>query len=50
MGELLFFVLGLMIGGMVGVTVMCCFIINKMNEPDYQMKKLAGERIENKKY
>ena len=30
--ELLFFVLGLMIGGLTGITVMCCLQINKMNE------------------
>lgn len=32
MKELLFFILGLMIGGLSGITVMCCLQINKLNE------------------
>ena len=32
MKELLFFILGLMIGGLSGITVMCCLQINKLNK------------------
>ena len=32
MGELLFFVLGLVIGGLTGVTIMCFLQINRINE------------------
>ena len=32
MSELLFFVLGLVIGGLTGVTIMCCLQINRINE------------------
>ena len=39
MKELLFFVLGLVIGGLSGITVMCCMQINRMNEDYYEKKK-----------
>ncbi len=32
MNELLFFVLGLMIGGLIGVTVMCILQINRLHD------------------
>ncbi len=32
MNELLFFILGLMIGGLSGVTTMCMFQINRIRE------------------
>lgn len=32
MKELLFFVLGLVIGELSGITVMCCFQVNKLNK------------------
>lgn len=32
MSELLFFILGLIIGGLVMTTLMCCLQINKINE------------------
>ena len=31
MKELLFFILGLVIGGLSGVTVLCCMQINRLN-------------------
>lgn len=36
MNELLFFVLGLVIGGLIGVTLMCIIQINRIN--DYESK------------
>ena len=38
MKELLFFVLGLMVGGLAGTTVMCCLQINRLNKHDYAKK------------
>jgi len=32
MSELLFFILGLIIGGLVMTTLMCCLQINRLNE------------------
>lgn len=32
MKELLFFVLGLISGGLIGITVMCCLQINRLND------------------
>lgn len=32
MSELLFFILGLIIGGLVMTTLMCCLQINRVNE------------------
>lgn len=34
MSELLFFVLGLLVGGLSGITAMCCIQINKTNKVD----------------
>ncbi len=38
MKELLFFVLGLMIGGLTGTTLMCCLQINRLNKIGYSKK------------
>lgn len=32
MKELLFFLLGLVVGGFIGIVIMCCLKINKHNE------------------
>jgi len=40
MKELLFLILGLFIGGLFGITTMCCLQINRLNENCYK-----GERI-----
>ena len=32
MSELLFFILGMVIGGLTGITLMCCLQINRINE------------------
>lgn len=44
MSELLFFVLGLVIGGLTGVTIMCCLQINRINE--YEKKINSIEKKE----
>ena len=36
MKELLFFVLGLVIGGLTGTTVMCILQINRLKKYDYE--------------
>ena len=38
MKELLFFILGLVIGGLSGVTVLCCMQINRLND-NYEKTK-----------
>ena len=45
MSELLFFVLGLTIGGLTGVTIMCCLQINRINEYENKIEipKRKGE-------
>ncbi len=40
MSELLFFVLGLMIGGLIGVVLMCVLQINRVNEMEQKIKML----------
>lgn len=46
MSELLFFVLGLVIGGLTGVTVMCFLQINRINEYEKKINsiKMKEER------
>ena len=39
MKELLFFILGLVIGGLSGVTTICCLQINRLNEKNYEKAK-----------
>ncbi|MBS6849146.1 MAG: DUF3789 domain-containing protein [Oscillospiraceae bacterium] len=34
MSELLFFIIGLILGGSVGITLMCIFQVNRMNGKD----------------
>lgn len=34
MSELLFFIIGLILGGSVGITLMCIFQINRINRKD----------------
>lgn len=36
MKELLFFVLGLLIGGFTGIVTMSCLQINRLNKHDYE--------------
>lgn len=50
MGEILFFTLGFMIGGLSGVILMCFMRINQLNECEYKIKKITGDKLENKKY
>lgn len=37
MSELLFFILGLIIGGLVMTTLMCCLQINRINDLERQI-------------
>lgn len=39
MKELLFFVLGLLVGGLSGITIMCFLQINKLSEMKQKEKK-----------
>lgn len=39
MKELLFFILGLVIGGLSGITTMCCLQINRLNENCYESQR-----------
>lgn len=39
MKELLFFILGLVIGGLSGITTMCCLQINRLKENCYESQR-----------
>lgn len=43
MSELLFFIIGCMLGGFVGVTVMCCLQINRPHENQNEKDERYGE-------
>jgi len=32
MSEFIFFIIGIMLGGLMGVTIMCCLQINRLSE------------------
>lgn len=40
MSKLLFFVFGLMIGGLAGIVMMCMLPVNKINEYETRIKEL----------
>lgn len=40
MSELLFFVLGLMVGGLIGIVLMCVLQINRLNEIENKYRRL----------
>lgn len=46
MSELLFFVLGIIIGGLVMTTLMCCLQINRINEMEARCLKLEKANSE----
>lgn len=43
MSELLFFVLGLVIGGLTGVVMMCMLQVNRINEYENKIKTLENK-------
>ena len=45
MSELLFFVLGLVIGGLYGVVMMCAVQINRINEYESKIKELSSKKV-----
>lgn len=45
MSELLFFVLGLVIGGLTGVVMMCAVQINRINEYESKIKELSSKKV-----
>ncbi len=48
MKELLFFILGMLIGGLLAITFMCCLQINEINK-EYKLKENDSENKTDKK-
>lgn len=46
MKELLFFVLGLLVGGLTMTTFMCCLQINRVNKMEALYKELEDSKME----
>ena len=42
------FLLGLIVGGMIGLTIMCLFQINRLNEYEKQIKEIQGQLVKPK--
>ncbi len=42
MSEFLFFLIGLMLGGCLGVVILCSFQLNRINEYESQIRKLKS--------
>lgn len=43
MSELLFFVLGLIIGGLTGIVIMCMLQVNRINDYENKIKNLENK-------
>lgn len=43
MSEFIFFIIGCMLGGLIGVTVMCCLQINRLHENQNEKDDRYGE-------
>ncbi len=43
MSEFLFFIIGLLLGGCVGVILLCGFQLNRINDYEYQIRKLKSQ-------
>ncbi len=46
MKELLFFILGMIVGGLAMTTLMACLQINRLNEIETRCLKLENEKLE----
>lgn len=46
MSELLFFILGIIIGGLAMTTLMCCLQINRINEMEARCEELERANLE----
>lgn len=44
MSELLFFVLGLVIGGLTGIALLCMLQVNRINEYEKRIKELEQNK------
>ncbi len=42
--QLLFFLLGMMIGGLVSLVLLCCLQVNRINEYEAEIKRLKEQR------
>ena len=49
MNELVWLLVGLLIGGCLGIGIHCCFLINRMGYYEQEIRKLKDElRLKNK--
>lgn len=49
MSEFLFFIIGLLLGGCIGVMLLCGFQINRINDYEYQIRKLKSQLTKEQK-
>ena len=46
MSGIFIFILGMMTGGLIGITFMCCLQINRINDYEEQIRKLQKKEKE----
>lgn len=49
MSEFLFFIIGLLLGGCIGVILLCGFQLNRINDYEYQIRKLKSQLAKDQK-
>lgn len=49
MSEFLFFIIGLLLGGCIGIMLLCGFQINRINDYEYQIRKLKSQLTKEQK-
>lgn len=49
MNEFLFFLIGLMLGGCLGIVILCSFQLNRINDYEWQIRKLKAQLAKEQK-
>lgn len=49
MSEFLFFIIGLLLGGCLGIVILCGFQLNRINDYESQIRKLKSQLAKEQK-
>ena len=49
MSEFLFFIIGILLGGCIGIAFLCCLQINRINDYESQIRKMKTQFAKDQK-